>query len=97
MNRRSWRSGFNRRRSHSSGLVFYRVLELTVGHASVRYGALVAKPNKTTHSGPENGVTRRRSTAHEPLNGDEHPDLLNSAQMNTRIQANETDVPHFSI
>jgi transposase-like protein len=33
---------FNRRRSHSRGLVFYRVLELAVGHDPVRYGDLIA-------------------------------------------------------
>ena len=35
---------FNRRRSHSRGLVFYRVLELAVGHPPVRYRDLVASP-----------------------------------------------------
>ncbi len=35
---------FNRRRSHSRGLVFYRVLELAVGHEPVRYHDLVADP-----------------------------------------------------
>jgi transposase-like protein len=35
---------FNRRRSHSRGLVFYRVLELAVGHDPVRYRELVADP-----------------------------------------------------
>jgi transposase-like protein len=35
---------FNRRRSHSRGLVFYRVLELAVGHDPVRYRDLVADP-----------------------------------------------------
>src|SRR5512132_17346 len=33
---------FNRRRSRSRGLVFYRVLELTVGHEPVRYHDIVA-------------------------------------------------------
>ena len=33
---------FNRRRSRSRGLVFYRVLELAVGHDPVRYRDLVA-------------------------------------------------------
>jgi transposase-like protein len=32
---------FNRRRSRSRGLVFYRVLELAVGHAPVRYQDLI--------------------------------------------------------
>src|SRR5439155_16399086 len=35
---------FNRRRSHSRGLVFYRVLELAVGHEPVRYRDLAADP-----------------------------------------------------
>jgi hypothetical protein len=35
---------FNRRRSHSRGLVFYRVLELAVGHEPVRYRHLVITP-----------------------------------------------------
>src|SRR5213078_685389 len=35
---------FNRRRSRSRGLVFYRVLELAVGHEPVRYRDLAADP-----------------------------------------------------
>ena len=35
---------FNRRRSRSRGLVFYRVLELAVSHDPVRYRDLVAHP-----------------------------------------------------
>ena len=35
---------FNRRRSRSRGLVFYRVLELAVGHQPVRYRHLIADP-----------------------------------------------------
>ena len=35
---------FNRRRSRSRGLVFYRVLELAAGHSPVRYRDLVADP-----------------------------------------------------
>ena len=35
---------FNRRRSGSRGLLFYRVLELAVGHDPVRYRDLVANP-----------------------------------------------------
>jgi transposase-like protein len=35
---------FNRRRSGSRGMVFYRVLELAVGHGPVRYRDLVADP-----------------------------------------------------
>ncbi len=35
---------FNRRRSRSRGLVFYRVLELAVGHEPVRYRDLITNP-----------------------------------------------------
>jgi hypothetical protein len=35
---------FNRRRSRSRGLVFYRLLELAAGHSPVRYRDLVAHP-----------------------------------------------------
>jgi transposase-like protein len=35
---------FNRRRSRSRGLVFYRVLQLAVTHEPVRYRDLIAKP-----------------------------------------------------
>ena len=35
---------FNRRRSCSRGMVFYRVPELAVGHSPVRYRDLVANP-----------------------------------------------------
>lgn len=35
---------FNRRSSHSRGMVFYRVLELAVGHGPVRYRELVREP-----------------------------------------------------
>ena len=37
---------FNRRRSRSRGLVFYRLLELAVGHDPVRYRDLVAQPKR---------------------------------------------------
>ena len=33
---------FNRRRSRSRGMLFYRVLELAVGHGPVRYQDLIA-------------------------------------------------------
>src|SRR5260370_935816 len=35
---------FNRRRSRSRGLLFYRVLELAIAHDPVRYRSLVASP-----------------------------------------------------
>lgn len=45
---------FNRRRSRSRGMVFYRVLELAVSHAPVRYRDLVAdpQPKRTPPSPP---------------------------------------------
>lgn len=45
---------FNRRRSRSRGLLFYRVLELAVAHAPVRYKDLVAtqRPRATPPSPP---------------------------------------------
>jgi ISXO2-like transposase domain len=44
---------FNRRRSHSRGLLFYRVLELAIGHDPVRFRDLVANPQpKKTVPGP---------------------------------------------
>jgi transposase-like protein len=39
---------FNRRHSRSRGLVFYRVLELAVGHEPVRYRDLIAHPQPRT-------------------------------------------------
>lgn len=45
---------FNRRRSRSRGMVFYRVLELAVAHAPVRYGdlAVTARPRSTPPTAP---------------------------------------------
>jgi transposase-like protein len=44
---------FNRRHSSSRGMVFYRVLELAVAHAPVRYRELVADPqSKQTPPSP---------------------------------------------
>jgi len=44
---------FNRRRSRSRGLVFYRVLELAIAHDPVRYRDLVLNPQpKTTPPTP---------------------------------------------
>jgi len=42
---------FYRRRSRSRGLLFYRVLELAVGHAPVRYRELIANPQPRGVSG----------------------------------------------
>jgi transposase-like protein len=48
---------FNRRRSSSRGMIFYRVLELAVGHDPVRYRDLVVdpKPKKITPIPPGGG------------------------------------------
>jgi hypothetical protein len=45
---------FNRRRSRSRGLVFYRLLELAVGHDPVRYRDIVAgkRPRKIPPTPP---------------------------------------------
>jgi transposase-like protein len=45
---------FNRRQSRSRGMIFYRVLELAVAHAPVRYRDLVAdpQPKRTPPSPP---------------------------------------------
>ena len=40
---------FNRRTSRSRGLVFYRVLELAVGHEPVRYRDLIVNPQPKAH------------------------------------------------
>ena len=52
---------FNRRRSRSRGLVFYRVLELAVGHDPVRYRDLIAskRPRKCRRTPPRRAGTRR--------------------------------------
>ena len=39
---------FNRRRSRSRGMVFYRVLELAVAHDPVRYRELILNPRPNT-------------------------------------------------
>lgn len=46
---------FNRRRSRSRGMVFYRVLELAVAHAPVRYQDLIAtqRPRKVPPAPPQ--------------------------------------------
>ena len=40
---------FNRRRSRSRGLVFYRLLDLAVGHEPVRYRDLIVDPQPKAH------------------------------------------------
>lgn len=62
---------FNRRRSRSRGMVFYRVLELAVDHAPVRYRELVAnpKPKRVPPRPPGGGghpPSMDRPRAHRP-------------------------------
>jgi transposase-like protein len=47
---------FNRRRSRSRGLVFYRVLQLAAGHDPVRYRDLVANPRPGHQRRPPPGT-----------------------------------------
>lgn len=60
---------FNRRRSHSRGMLFYRVLELAVSHTPVRYGDLIA-----TH--------RPRTVPRSPPQGRGHPPSLERSPAN---------------
>ena len=60
---------FNRRRSASRGLVFYRVLELAAGHEPVRFQDLLAssKPRPAPAAragGPRRAWTVQRRTGH---------------------------------
>lgn len=65
---------FNRRRSRSRGMVFYRVLELAVGHDPVRYSDIIAsrRPRKVPPTPPSiHGKPRSidRQPAHRPWRG----------------------------
>ena len=51
---------FNRRKSTSRGLLFYRVLELAVGHDPVRYRDLIANP------APRSRTLTARGVGHPP-------------------------------
>ena len=62
---------FNRRRSRSRGLVFYRVLELAVDHEPVRYQDIVAckRPRKRAPTPPRargNPPSLERTPEHRP-------------------------------
>jgi hypothetical protein len=62
---------FNRRTSHSRGMVFYRVLQLAVGHDPVRYRDLVQHPRPRDPSPTPPGatghpLTLERPQAHQP-------------------------------
>ena len=60
---------FNRRRSHSRGLLFYRVLELAVDHDPVRYRELVTQPQpKATPPRPPVRRGRPPSVQRPPAN-----------------------------
>ena len=50
---------FNRRRSRSRGLVFYRVLELALAHEPVRYRDLIANPSPGKRLRPPPGTRGR--------------------------------------
>jgi hypothetical protein len=62
---------FNRRRSRSRGLLFYRALELAVGHKPVRYHDLIATkpPAKAPPAAPQtrgNPPSLDRPSANRP-------------------------------
>ena len=74
---------FNRRRSRSRGLLFYRVLDLAVGHPPVRYRNLVASPKpKPKPPVPPGDRGHPPSLDQPPATGHGvHPDLGWSGQM----------------
>ena len=55
---------FNRRRSRSRGMVFYRVLELAVAHDPVRYRDLIVDPTPKMKLGTQPAWNARRRTDH---------------------------------
>jgi transposase-like protein len=57
---------FNRRRSRSRGLVFYRVLELACAHDPVRYRDLIANPRPATPRTPPRTRGRPPSMERSP-------------------------------
>jgi hypothetical protein len=57
---------FNRRRSRSRGLVFYRVLELATGHDPVRYRDLIANPRPSGTPRPPPGTRSRPPSIERP-------------------------------
>jgi transposase-like protein len=60
---------FNRRRSRSRGLLFYRLLELAVDHEPVRYRELIANPERLpTPRRPPTGRGRPPSVQRPPAN-----------------------------
>lgn len=68
---------FNRRSSRSRGLVFYRVLQLAVGHQPVRYRDLVQRPRPRASSPIPPGTTGHpptldRAQARHPWRNGDH-------------------------
>ena len=57
---------FNRRRSRSRGLVFYRVLELAAAHDPVRYRDLIANPKPGRQRRPPPGTRGRPPSLERP-------------------------------
>ena len=57
---------FNRRRSRSRGMVFYRVLELAVGHGPVRYRDLVKHPRPRPSRRPPSRTRGRPPSLERP-------------------------------
>ena len=60
---------FNRRRSRSRGLVFYRVLELAAAHEPVRYRDLIANPKPGRQRRTPPGTRGRPPTLERPRAG----------------------------
>jgi transposase-like protein len=60
---------FNRRRSRSRGLVFYRVLELAAAHEPVRYRDLIANPRPSTVPRRPPGTRGRPPSIERPRAG----------------------------
>jgi len=60
---------FNRRRSRSRGMVFYRVLELAVAHDPVRYRDLIAAPRPGTAPRTPPGTRGRPPSLERPPAG----------------------------
>jgi transposase-like protein len=57
---------FNRRRSRSRGMLFYRVLELAVAHEPVRYADLIVNPQPGSRRPPRPGTRRRPPSLERP-------------------------------
>src|ERR1035437_4670278 len=95
---------FNRRRSRSRGLVFYRVLQLAIGHDPVRYQQLIARSKpKTVRSAPP-GNRGHPPSLDAPAPDDPgatRPDEAKSAQMdsperrNARARRADPETPLF--